>query len=415
MRLFARVKQAFLNPSRLELALLTLGLVGLLLRLWLWHASEGCNDIRTWRLFGRTGDQVGLGTTYVLLPGFNHPPLMGWLGIWAHRLSLTSELSFAQLFKLPVLLAELITALLLLDAWRQKGRRELGARAFAAYGLSIGAILISAYHGNTDALYFCFSFLAMYLLEARRAVFLAGLALGAALNVKLIPIVLVAPLATRCRDLKELLKYGLGVGVGVLPYAVAYLGYFTPLQREHFVSNVFGYKSQADIWGIEMVAHALSDALTRGSPVFALRVRSLGNWYILHGGRCLLLVSALLAVWQWLSRRKLDAYELGALGYCAFLGFASGFGIQYVGCVLPPLLACAQRDALKVSLATGIFILLVYVNYVRTYDPIYSEHGLVPIIYGGFSSVAWLSVVVAGIALVARSVSPGTEPPRTGS
>ena len=66
-------------------------------------------------------------------------------------------------------------------------------------------ILVSGYHGNTDAVYAMLSLLAVYLLQDRNRPLLAGLALGLAINIKLIPVLLIPPLVLAAQSIREML------------------------------------------------------------------------------------------------------------------------------------------------------------------------------------------------------------------
>ncbi len=137
--------------GRVHRLLIGLGVLGFALRVACWWWSEGTNDIRSWHDFGQRIESEGLGQAYVFNSALNHPPLMGLAAALAAHLA-ESPLGFARLFKLPSLLAELGTGLLLVQSYRKRGMPTRGYAAFAAYGLSLSNTLISAYHGNTDAL-----------------------------------------------------------------------------------------------------------------------------------------------------------------------------------------------------------------------------------------------------------------------
>src|ERR1019366_9339248 len=89
--------------------------------------------------------------------------------------------TFAHLIKLPGLAGE---ALILWALWR-----FAGPQASAAYAWLPAAILVSGFHGNTDCLHAAFVLVAVIAFDRQRY-FLAGLLLAAALNVKLIPLLL---------------------------------------------------------------------------------------------------------------------------------------------------------------------------------------------------------------------------------
>jgi hypothetical protein len=387
---------------------LALGALGFLLRLVVLINSEGTNDIRTWRYFGDFVNTYGLAEAYRQLTEFNHPPLMGLWGAAAAKLAGSSMFDFARWFKVPSLIAELVTAWLVFRAWKIRGQDALGAtaapeRAFAAYGLSLSCILISAYHGNTDALYFCLAFAAVCLLELERKPFLAGLALGAALNVKLIPVILILPLATRCRSLAELRRYLLGGIVGLLPFVVT-LAWLSAPAREGFVAHVLGYRGYTEAWGVEMVWRGLlaAGAHVPGLPEFVVAVR---DGYLHHASKFLIAASAVLAAVQVLKRKPFDGFELWALMACAFLLSAPGFGVQYLGAIAAPLLVANFRAGSWAVRITGIYALLIYLRYVTRWFPTATQHYPIPAEFGMFATVTWIFTAVAAWQILRRALA----------
>ncbi len=373
----------------------TLAAVGYGARLLIWWMSEGSNDIRTWRTFGNLVSVYGLGHTYTLNSGFNHPPLMGLWGAVVYRWQKAeiAGLMFAHLFKIPSLLAEFGIGALLFSIWKKRGSPRLAVAAVAAYAVSLSSILISAYHGNTDAMYFFFALLAAYFFETGERAFLAGLSIGLALNVKLIPVVVLAPLATRCRNLKQLVFYVLGGAVAAIPFAVALVRFSSP-QRSAFLLNVFGYGSQPEYWGVELWLRSLRLATRYSLPSWELALGGLDQWYLLHGGAVLMVLSFLFAAFLMaFARRSFDAYRILALCFAGFLVAASGFGVQYTGCVVAPFLAFWLFGGSLVGFTTGVLILLIYALYVITWHPIASQHGHFPADLSGVAAVAWLSLI----------------------
>lgn len=389
-------------------SLLALGAFGYGLRLILWISSEGSNDVRFWYRFARNIAAGGLGELYFSDRLFNHPPLMGLWSASALYVSTAASVPFPWVFKFPSLLAELATGLLAFSAWKARGQSPRAAAAFAAYGTSISCIVISAHHGNTDPLYFCFAMAAAYLMEAKRAPFWSGVALGAAINVKLIPILLVAPLASRCTRLKDALRYVGGLSLGAAPFLCA-LWAFEPWQRQAYLRNMLTYGSSVDSWGVQLPLLWLfrwSRQLGTGS---ADGVRAVGEWYHGAGSKLLLVASAAFAIWHFcVSRRdgrsdrtRLDAYELSAMTFACFLVFGSGFGVQYVGCIVAPLAACRVAASVAVSTATGVFITAVYIYFVATWRPLYSDHRHpIPLWLSPLSIVAWSSVALVGWRMI---------------
>ena len=99
--------------------------------------TVGTNDIEYWFNFARQIDGHGLAFMYENEKMFNHPPLMGYLA-WAwYSISNAFDLRFAAAFKLPMVLADTVSAILLWNIWKQRNGTAQAALAVAAYGLSL--------------------------------------------------------------------------------------------------------------------------------------------------------------------------------------------------------------------------------------------------------------------------------------
>ena len=350
------------------------GIAGYALRLLLILVSDGCNDIFAWARFAHRIVIRGLEGTYQAEPLFNHPPLMGlWaaVALWASQ---GLGWRFSIVFKLPGLVAEVLIGCILWSAFKRRGAPAEGRRAFAAYGLSLCSILISGFHGNTDPLYWMLGLLAIYLLETRRAAFWAGLALGAAINVKLIPVLLVIPLATRLRSRAALARVAGGCLLGLAPYALVFLT-FSSAGLRAFRHHVFAYQSYLEFWGIELFLRVGQGLTRRAAPGFATVLEELSRLYWHNGAWLVLLAVAGVALWQWRKRgTQLDGYQWGAVVFSMFLVFGSGFGVQYTGAVVPWLLMVSISAGLRFATSAGVFIGLVYFYFLRVFYPAASLH-----------------------------------------
>lgn len=372
-----------------------LGALGFGARCALWLLSEGTNDIRTWYRFARTIQSYGLGATYTRDLLFNHPPLMGLLSQATALVCERVGVPFAVAFKLYGMLGDLGSALLLVHIWRRRGRADRAALAFAAYGWALSAILISGYHGNTDPLYWFLVLCSVYFLQDRSSPFGAGLLMGAALEVKLIPMLVVLPLAACCRDLKSFVRYGLGTAVGLVPFAWIVLR-LSPIDQASFARNVFGYTSYREFWGLELVLRALDAATAHSLPEVARYVNRIGALWGELGSKFLLAATTCLAAAHAVRRyRGLDAYAVATLAFCMFLVFASGFGVQYMGAVAPLMFACRIREGFAVTSSTGVFIGLIYTSFVTTWRPIFSQHSYFSASFAVPSFIAWCVILRA--------------------
>ncbi len=409
MNRFDRIRRVCADAHVRMALLVGLGLSGFIARFWLAWVSEGSNDIRTWLYFGRIINEHGLGKAYVLEGGLNHPPLMS---LWAAKVAQVagdSTLDFARLFKMPSLLAEVITAVLLFFSFRARRDNLRGCAAFALYALALGNALISSFHGNTDSLYFAFGFAAVYLIQARRKGFLAGLMLALALNVKLIPILLVLPLAAACRSRRVLLRYAAGLSLALVPFGLA-LATFSANERSHFIANVFGYNSFPEWWGIELITRTILASVGRSLPNLTAPISSFHDFYLRVGAKVLIALTGALALWARFGARKPpNAYALSAIAYSILLVLGPGWGVQYMGCLVAPFLAFSLSSGFVVSLATGTMASVVYLHFVSRWEPVVTEHRLLPVDFSGISAVTWAVIALCAVRALRGEPTQGTS------
>jgi hypothetical protein len=375
------------------------GGLGLALRCVLWLSSEGTNDIRTWLRFAHTIRLYGLGATYTRDLLFNHPPLMGMLAHGTWLVSQRFGVPFALAFKVYGLLADFGSALLLVHIWRRRGQRGRAALAFAGYGWALSAILISGYHGNTDPVYWFLVLCSVHFLQDRAAPLRAGLLMGAALEIKLIPMLVVLPLAACCRDLKSFVRYGLGISIALAPFAWIVL-HLSAIDRVSFARNVFGYTSYRELWGVELVLRAIGAATLTSAPAVARYVEMAGALWGELGSKFLLAVTSCLAAAHALRRyRGLDAYAIASLAFCLFLVLASGFGVQYMGAIAPLLFACRIRDGFASATASGVFIALIYTSFVQVWSPVFGQHTFFSAAFAVPSFITWWVILRAAMRI----------------
>lgn len=126
----------------------TVLLVGVGVRAALVLFTEGTLDVPIWQAHAESVRKFGLVGYYERQEVFNHPPFIGMAMAvgWAHVIGL--GVPFAVFLRAPFALIDLGTALLLSKALCDAPHRHL---AFAAFWLNPLAILMSAYHGNTDS------------------------------------------------------------------------------------------------------------------------------------------------------------------------------------------------------------------------------------------------------------------------
>lgn len=334
--------------------------LAMLLRVGLAAASIGTNDAFTFVHFAREVGHVGVVKLYGLEGGFNHPPLIGW---WTALLMRTVAPSlppdvacpprvgwlFCFLFKLPLIAADGLAAWVLWRLWTPTLGSAKALGVAAAFAWSPNAILLSAFHGNTDPMYVALALAAVCLMESRGAFFCSGLALAGAINTKIIPVLLILPLLLSCPGVPQARRFLYGMALGAMPFLPVVLSDFPS-----FYSNALAYNSMVDRWGIESFL-----LLARDIPRFSQWAEhAVGCYY--QWGRYVLL--GLIVAWAAATRihKQWDRYELAAVTMALFEVFTPGFGAQYTAAAGLLLFAVRPRLGAAYGLAAGAFLLILY-------------------------------------------------------
>ena len=121
------------------------------------------------------------------------------------------------------------------------------------YAWALTPILVSSYHGNTDSVAAAAWLLSVYLATEHEADFAAGLALAAAINVKLIPLLGIPAAFAGYRLWKRATRFFDGLALGLLPFLPVAV-----LVGSAFYRNAIAYGSSVDLWGLPGMAVLLS-------------------------------------------------------------------------------------------------------------------------------------------------------------
>lgn len=342
-----RIRLSWSEISRPARVALAIGAAGLLVRALVVALSIGSNDALTWETYGEIILHGDLMDTYRVYKAFNHPPLPGYLAMVAYDLFRVTGIRFQVFFKIAPVLADVLTGWLLYGIWQRHGR---GTLAVALYAGSVVAILGSAYHCNTDSIAAALSLLAVVLWDRGRPL-AAGLALGAALDVKLIPAPLVLVLALLARDPRTLGRYLAGLALAALPFVPVVL-----LAPAAFYRNALAYNSLANPWGLVAFLEAARET-TRFAPL----ADALFTRFRAHGRYLVLLVPLAFAL---LGRRhRWSATRLGAITMMLFLLLTPGFSVHYLVYAVPLLFAVDLRAAAVFSAVGGACALAHYLAF----------------------------------------------------
>jgi len=369
--------------------------VAIIIRVGIAGVADGTNDALTWRFIAETISENGLIATYQSYERLNHPPLAA---LWS-QLALQSGAWFTLVMKIPAIAGDALSVALLGMIWLERNDPARARAAMIAMALSPIAIIISGYHCNTDNLYAFFSLLSMYLLGTRRQFFAGGLALGAAINVKLIPVLLIPAAFSFCRSWGDFRRLSAALGLSAIPFLPLLLG-----APDAVKSNMLSYVPPVSPWGI---AHLIRDIGVHPSYAAAAdqmlhTYRLLGQWLILGcvGALCLL----------HFRRPRWHGLELGTLVFALFLVLAPGFGTQYTTIIVPLLLGVSISRAWTYGVLAGLYSALMFGAYlvVDPSDPDRFRHPFLTLFpqsgppppAGEIGLLAWFILVLVMIDLL---------------
>lgn len=225
--------------------------IALFLRLGLSAISTGSDDAIIWTSFAKHIWSQGVSGLYAVAKSFNHPPIAGYYAGLVYGVSEATGIGFPFLFRLAPIAADVITLVALARLTRQRW-------IVAAFALDPVSILISGFHTNTDSVYSNLLLFGISALSMRRF-FVGGLFLGAALNVKLFPLIVILPLLASMNIL-PLIRVMTGAMPWSFPYAM-----MTLLAGRPFLDNLFAYSGILTYWGTGYLLSFSSQA-THPSP-----------------------------------------------------------------------------------------------------------------------------------------------------
>ena len=305
-------------------------LIGAALRVYCVAFTNGTGDMDDWEDHAQQVVNRGLIGYYHANSYANHPPFISEVGALILQIATVTRIPFRILFRAPFACLDAGNALLLFALFPRSRWRFL---ATACYWLSPTAILISAYHGNTDTAVAFFLLLTVWL-GTKERVLSSGAAFGASLWVKLPGILALPALLTLFRRWRIR-------GVFLLVAFVTALSTYLPaLIRDYKIvyTNVFGYRglilqtaTGIPLWGPSVLLFSTL------APIQAWPEKYLGptlfflehSWYI---------AIAAILVLSWLRRNRSSPEEVCAtigMAYAVLFGFSDYWAFQYFAWALP--------------------------------------------------------------------------------
>lgn len=341
-------------PPNLRASMIFIIAVGMMIRIVLAGISDGTNDFLIWTAIATTISEKGFIEAYRSLEYLNHPPLAA---VWSW-VALQSGVWFSLMMKIPAIVGDALSIALLGKIWLERGDLKHARGAMLAMALSPIALIISGYHCNTDNLYAFFSLLAMYLIGMRGRFFVGGLALGAAINVKLIPVLLIPVTLSMCRNWRQAAYLAAGLAMWVIPFLPLIV-----LAPEAVKTNMLSYVPVVSRWGVAYILFNLWE-----HERFKQMADQMMQHYLVLGRWAILAFTGVVCTYSWLRPRRWNGFELATLVLAAFLVLAPGFGNQYLVVIVPMLLAIDIPRSWLYGILAGLFTLLMYWAYLVSYD-----------------------------------------------
>ena len=318
-------------PSRATLVSFWLAIaVGLALRVYCVGFTSGTGDMDDWEDHAQQVHDRGLIGYYHANSFANHPPFMSEAGALILRGSAATHVPFRILFRGIFALIDVGNALLLFYLLPRNRSRYL---ATAIYWISPAAILLSAYHGNTDTAVAFFLLLSAWLIARNRTGW-SGAIFGAGLWIKLPGILSFPAFMTFLGSWRSRIIFSAAA------FGAALATYLPALIQDYKVvwTNVFGYHGLIlqttggiELWGPSTLLFSTIAPIgvwpqTLARAVLLILERS---WYL--GIAAMFLV-------MWLRRHRREPHELCAtiaMGYVILLGFSDYWAFQYFAWSLP--------------------------------------------------------------------------------
>ncbi|MER3420816.1 MAG: hypothetical protein C4290_09970, partial [Chloroflexota bacterium] len=268
----------------------------------------------------------------------------GWL---AGRTGLPFELAV----KLPAIVADAALAGIVAWAASAQGRRYNAPALAMVYALNPLSLLVTAYHGQFDAIPVALLIGGRAILAARPrrwTVPLAGLLLGLAVAEKTWPALLAPLLLMRVRGMRRQGQFVAGTALPVLLCLALYEAR-VPGGALRAVHTSLTYQGYLGTWGFsELLVHVT--ASREAGIAWAMR---LGPWVML---------AALALSYAAALRLRRDSDRL-ALVISAVYAAASGWGVHWLSWLVPVALIGARRWAAAYLGAAGAYMMAVYLGF----------------------------------------------------
>src|SRR5437870_3878205 len=304
--------------------------LGAALRFYCVIFTERTQDVEIWERHARDVREHGLIGYYHGDTSANHPPFISEAESVLLRASDESGVPFRIFLRAPFALLDAGSAFLLLLLLGANPWRFVAA---ACYWLNPLAIILSAYHGNTDSAVAFFLVLCVWLLSQNKFI-AAAIVLGLSLWIKLPTVLALPAVVFFIPDWRRRFQFLLIAGV------VAFATYVPALLQDPAIiwKNVFGYRAEilhttagVPAWGPRLLLFSIIAAPQNWPETFHAPIL-----FLLANSWLIAVALAFFVVWLRRSSRTIPELCATIAGiYIIVLAVSDGFSFQYFAWSLP--------------------------------------------------------------------------------
>jgi hypothetical protein len=328
-------------------------LIGLILRLVAALFTYGTEDVASWGMVGET-----------LLRGENpyrYTYFLRWPSLWMvtifaiKHLSLALRWDFATLIKIPPIIADVAIPVVIFCYFTRKYGDAGKGRVYALlYAINPVPILITAVHGQFDAVPALFLLLSLYFVDRYEEVadlFVSAIFLGLAIFAKSWPLLMVPFFLAHVSGRKPKAAF---LVTSLLPFlvSVATLYALTPADVYYKVGQ---YKGLPGWWGFTSFFNVVQHPATKFISDLYARI---GNYVLL-----LALAGMYIAYYRLRHSRSQGLLEALVGGILLIYVLTPGYGTQYLAWIVPFVImySCESKTARYFLVLASLELLIEYV------------------------------------------------------
>ena len=354
----------------------------LLLKLLIALKTYGTNDVYAWERFAVWSRYLGV-AVYRELWDFNHPPFMITVIHSIEWLANLTHLPFPFWLRVPAIVADTCVVWIMYQTLRRRTRESSIRWAIVLLALAPPLILISGFHGNTDSVMICLLLVSLYLAENGSQTWAAGAVFGAAMSVKIVPLIIIPVVLFHYTSTRKRIEF---LGAVAIVWA-ALCSPFLLQDPLAVLKQVFGYDSYFGHWGLSYLTDQTSHRFPWLEPASTTHEK--------YGTYFLAASTWALAFWMNRLSPKPRLFSQAGATFFLFLTLSNGFGVQYLAWLAPWVVELGVVPAALLYASSGVFLFLVYNFWSQGFPWYIADSDLVGDYQGRldpFQLVCWMSV-----------------------